>query len=315
LTDARRWAARQEAAISEARAVPGSAARRHTVAEVVDRYCSTVLPHKRPKTIVNQRTQLAWWRDCIGHLRLIELTPSIIADHRDVLAQDRAPATVKRYVAALSHACTIAMREWQWLEENPCNRVSKPTEPRGRVRFLTDAERQRLLEACKASPSRSLYLVVLIALSTGSRKGEILNLHWSDVDLTHGRITFHDTKSTERRAVPLTGHALAQMRQHAKVRRIDTPLVFPNAQGTQPLDPRSAWETALKQADIPDFRFHDLRHSAASYLAMSGASLAEIAEVLGHKTLAMVKRYAHLSEAHTASVVARMNAKIFGEAL
>lgn len=157
--------------------------------------------------------------------------------------------------------------------------------------------------------------MVLIALSTGSRKGEILNLHWSDVELTHGRITCHDTKNTARRAVPLTGRALDQMRQHAKVRRSDTPLVFPNAQGTQPLDPRRAWETALKQAGIPDCRCHDLRHSAASYLAMSGASLAEIAEVLGHRTLAMVKRYAHLSEAHTASVVARMNAKIFGEGL
>ena len=154
--------------------------------------------------------------------------------------------------------------------------------------------------------------MVLIALSTGSRKGEILNLPWSDVELTHGRITCHDTKNTERHAVPLTGRALNQMGQHAKVRWIDTPLVFPNAPGTQPLDPRRAWEKALKQAGIPDFRCHDLRHSAASYLAMSGASLAEIAEVLGHRTLAMVKRYAHLSEAHTAGVVASMNEKIFG---
>jgi integrase len=98
------------------------------------------------------------------------------------------------------------------------------------------------------------------------------------------------------------------------VRRRETELVFPRADGLQPLDIRSAWQTARKYAGIPDFRFHDLRHSAASYLAMSGASLAEIAEVLGHKTLTMVKRYAHLSEAHTASVVARMNAAIFGGA-
>jgi integrase len=156
-------------------------------------------------------------------------------------------------------------------------------------------------------------LVVLIALSTGFRKGEILNLQWPDVDLIQGRITSQETKNGERRTVPLTGPALDQMRQHARVRRRDTQLVFPNAYGTKPLDIRKAWETALKQATIPDFRFHDLRHSAASYLAMNGASLAEIAEILGHKTLAMVKRYAHLSEAHTAGVVARMNAKIFGE--
>ena len=78
-----------------------------------------------------------------------------------------------------------------------------------------------------------------------------------------------------------------------------------------PLDLTAPWRTALKRAEITDFRWHDLRHSAASYLAMNGASLAEIAEVLGHKTLAMVKRYAHLSEAHTAAVVERMNAAIF----
>ena len=313
LTDARRWAARQEAAISEARAVPGSVARRHTVAEVVDRYCTTVLPHKRPKTIVNQQKHLGWWRDRIGYLRLIDVTPALIADHRDLLAQDHAPATVKRYLAALSHAFTMAMREWQWMEDNPCHRVSKPSEPRGRVRFLTEEERHRLLDTCKASSSRYLYLVVLIALSTGSRKGEILHLQWPDVDLTQGRIVFHDTKNTERRTVPLTGPALDQMRQHAKVRRIDTQIVFPNVDGTKSLDIRTAWETALQRAAIPDFRFHDLRHSAASYLAMNGASLAEIAEILGHKTLSMVKRYAHLSEAHTAGVVARMNAKIFGD--
>ena len=101
--------------------------------------------------------------------------------------------------------------------------------------------------------------------------------------------------------------------QHAKVRRLDTPLVFPDSSGTRPIGIREAFEWAVKRAEIANFRFHDCRHTAASYLAMNGASLAEIAEVLGHKTLAMVKRYAHLSEAHTAGVVARMNAAIFGK--
>ena len=127
-------------------------------------------------------------------------------------------------------------------------------------------------------------------------------------------ITLHDTKNGERHVLPLAGPALALMHQHTKIRRIDTLFVFPRSDGRKPLDLRSAWETALKRADIQDFRFHDLRHSAASYLVMNGASVAEIAEVLGHKTLSMVKRYAHLSEAHTAGVVARMNAAIFGGA-
>ena len=126
-------------------------------------------------------------------------------------------------------------------------------------------------------------------------------------------LTFHQTKNGERRAVPLTGYALEVVTQHAKVRRLDTQLVFPDSSGTRSVGMREAFEWAVKRAGIANFRFHDCRHCAASYLAMNGASLAEIAEVLGHKTLAMVKRYAHLSEAHTAGVVARMNAAIFGK--
>ena len=108
------------------------------------------------------------------------------------------------------------------------------------------------------------------------------------------------------------------IKEFNKLRRIDCNLLFP-AKESRPqkpqksIDLRSPWETALKKAEIEDFHFHDLRHSAASYLAMNGASLAEIAEVLGHKTLQMVKRYAHLSEGHTARVVASMNDKIFGD--
>ncbi|MCK5662109.1 MAG: site-specific integrase, partial [Thiotrichaceae bacterium] len=96
-------------------------------------------------------------------------------------------------------------------------------------------------------------------------------------------------------------------------RRIDTNLLFPSkAKHDKPMDLRAPWMTALEKAKIEDFRLHDLRHCTASYLAMNGASLAEIAEVLGHKTLQMVKRYAHLSDGHVSSVVESMNSKIFG---
>src|SRR5262249_41670047 len=128
-------------------------------------------------------------------------------------------------------------------------------------------------------------------------------------------ITLHMTKNGERRVLPLTGHAWDLVQQHAKVRRIDSPFVFPSRNGEKAFDIRRALESALKEAPIREFCFHDLRHTFASYLAMNGASLMEIAELLGHKTLAMVKRYAHLSEAHTAGVVARMNEKIFAQAM
>jgi integrase len=313
LTDAKRWTQRVESDMREGRHFPGTAAKKHTVTDLIDRYRKTILPHKRYSTTRNQVKQLDWWQQRIGHLRLSDVTPAILSEVRDELLQKRLPATVTRYMAVLSHAFTIATKEWQWVEDSPFRRVSTPKEPRGRVRFLNDEERVRLLDACKASSSPHLHLIVLTALSTGARKGEILNLRWPDIDLNQGRITIHDTKNNERRSVPLAGPALDLMRRYAKVRRIDTGLVFPSSKGNTPVEIKRAWYTALRQAGIADFKFHDLRHSAASYLAMNGASLAEIAEVLGHRTLSMVKRYAHLSEQHTAGVVARMNAAIFGE--
>jgi integrase len=191
-------------------------------------------------------------------------------------------------------------------------KVRKPKEPRGRVRFLSDDERHALLAACQQSRNPHLSLVVVLAVSTGGRRGELLALTWQYVDLKRGLLTFHDTKNGESRSVPLTGAALDLMRQHAKVRRLDTSLVFPTPTGEKPLGMRDAFENAVQRAGIVNFHFHDLRHTAASYLAMNGAGLREIADILGHKTLAIVQRYAHLTEAYTRSVVERMNTAIFG---
>ena len=141
-----------------------------------------------------------------------------------------------------------------------------------------------------------------------------MSLTWNDVDLKRNTIVLHDTKNGERRSVSLSGLALELLTKISESKKGKTNLLFASKKnnGKTPVDIRTAWEVALRKAGIADFRFHDLRHSAASYLAMNGATLAEIAEVLGHKTLQMVKRYAHLSEQHTAKVVAAMNEKIFG---
>jgi integrase len=279
---------------------------------LINRYIEDVLPTKSKN--INQKSQLEWWASQIGVYTLADVTPALISECRDTLLKQNklAPATVVRYMAALSHAFTLAVNEWGWLEDSPTRKVSKPALPRGRVRFLNDDERQALLEACRNSDNEYLYLVVVIALSTGMRKSEIMGLKWPDVDLQNKRITLHDTKNGERRVVPLAGHAFELLKQHDKIRRIDSELLFPaRISPDRPIDLRKPWNTALCNSGVEDFRFHDLRHSAASYLAMNGASLAEIADVLGHKTLQMVKRYAHLSEAHTANVVASMNERIF----
>ena len=318
LTDAKKWATHTESAIQEGRHFKTAEAKKHTFAEMVDRYVKDVLPTK-PKQAAKQSQQLGWWKDRLGGHLLSDITPALIVQYRDELGSGetcrgtkRSPATVVRYMAALSHAFTIAVNEWQWLEDSPMRKVKKPKESRGRVRFLDDDERARLLQACKESSNEWLYMCVVLALSTGMRRGELMGLKWRDINLKAGYLILHETKNDERRRIPLAGHALDLLQVHAKIRRLNNDLLFPGKNPSKAIDLRKPFETALKSAGILDFHWHDLRHSAASYLAMNGASLAEIAEVLGHKTLQMVKRYAHLSDGHVSSVVESMNAKIFG---
>lgn len=320
ITDAKKWAQQTESAIREGRYFKTSEAKRHTLADLIDRYCRDVLPTK-PKCACNQVKQLGWWKDEIGSHSLADVTPAMIAQCRDKLTgaitrrgKPRSPATVNRYMAALSVAFTTAVKEWGWLDDTPMRKVTKGRESRGRVRFLSDDERLRLMKACKESRNVFLYPVVILALSTGMRQAEVMGLTWDDVDLKKGRAILHETKNGERRAVSIASHALEVLTEFSKLRRIDSKLLFPakEIRTQKPMDLRTPWETAVKKAELEDFHFHDLRHTTASYLAMNGASLAEIAEVLGHKTLAMVKRYAHLTEGHTARVVESMNTKIFG---
>jgi integrase len=306
---ARQWATQVESGIQ--RTHHTAAVVQGTLGELLQRYRHEVLPHKRRGTQANQAHHLDFWTEALGPWPMADVTPARLGTCRDELAQTRAPGTVNQYLRTLSHAFSVAAREWGWLETNPLRRVRLLREPRGRVRFLTDAERPKLLTACQASSNRHLYPLVILALATGARKMELLSLTWPQVDIGRALMTLYETKNGEPRSIPLTGPAVEVIRAHAKVVRLDTPLVFPRVDGRRPVDIRYAWYQALRQAEIEDFRFHDLRHSTASYLAMNGASLVEIAEVLGHRTLAMVKRYAHLSEGHTRSVLDRMANEVF----
>jgi integrase len=303
------WAEQTEAALREPQQAP--LAHRHTLRDLVRRYRRHVLPTVSVGTARWREVHLSWWDDRLGHLPLEALTPAYLVEGRDDLAQSRSPRATRAYLATLEHGLKLAVEEWLWLEASPMARVRKPKEPRGRVRFLTDAERPRLLAACQASSNRHLYPLVVLALTTGARKMELLSLTWPQVDIGRALMTLYETKNGEPRSIPLTRPALEVIRAHAKVVHLHTPLVFPRQDGRRPIDIRYAWYQALRQAEIDRFKFHDLRHSCASYLAMNGASLVEIADVLGHKTLSMVRRYAHLSDQHTRGVLNRVSSAIF----
>lgn len=311
LTDAKRWEQQTESAIREGRYFKASEAKRHTLAEAIDRYVENILPRK-PKIALKQYPQYQWWKEQLGNFLLVDITPALLAEHRDKLAATKTPkgglktpATINRYLAALSHLFTIAIKEWEWMENNPLRKISKLKEPRGRDRYLSDDERDRLLKACKESDTPYLYLAVILAISTGARKMEIFGLRWERIDFDRNVIVLNETKNGDCRSLTLAGYALNLMQTYSRLCNFPkTGWLFPSERVDKPIDLRKSWDKALKQAGVSDFKFHDLRHTAASYLAMNNATVPQIAEVLGHKTLQMVKRYVHLSKTHVSSVVA-----------
>jgi integrase len=317
ITKAKEWASRTENKIKDGKYLSQVKAKKHTIAEMIDRYIKYILPQK-PKVAYDWERYLNTFKDMIGSYTLYDATPSLISEARDKIADvktykgtKRSGATVNRYLTALSSVFGIAVREWEWLENNPMLKVSKMKEGKPRVRFLSDEERENLLNACKNANNPYLYPAVIIALSTGARKMEVLSLKWDNVDLQNGRAVLQETKNGERRSIPLVVEALKVLKELYNQRKSDI-WVFPSLDKTKPFDITRSWRNALKEAKIENFRFHDLRHTTASYLAMNGASMGEIADILGHKTLQMVKRYSHLSDEHKRGVVESMNKKIFG---
>jgi integrase len=246
-----------------------------------------------------------------GALPLVELTPARLKGWRDTLRHHLAPGTVRTYALILSGALRAAVEDYGWLPVHPMQGVRKPPASPTRVRFLSDDERVRLLAACQQSRSPALYLLVVLGISTGARKNELRRLRWRDVDLARGYLRLRQTKNKEPRPVPLTGQALALLRQHAALPHTDDDWVFPNGQRQQPIHFEKAWKNARERAGLRNFRFHDLRHTTASYLAMSGATLLDIATVLGHKHISMTQRYAHLTATHTHALVNQMTAQVF----
>ena len=250
--------------------------------------------------------------------KIIELTESGDTRKKGNNSKPKSPKTIKHYRDCIDQLFKYA-QQWGYIGSNPVDGVNKVKRIKNaRIRFLDDAERSRLLKSCKEAPNKQLYPIVVFALSTGARLGEITKLEMRDIDISRGIAILRDTKNGETRSVPIVQHCKEVLTEYMnslddfyKDLDVTTKWLFPRADATKPIDIRKAWENARDKAEIEDFRFHDLRHSAASYLAMNGATLLEIAAVLGHKTLQMVKRYSHLSEDHTKDIVEKMNKKIF----
>ncbi len=320
-TDAREWARRVEVDLRRGVDLPQRQHQNRTLGDLIERYRAEGLPASCAGAY---GPHLAWWAERLGSHRLAEIGAELVAGHRDRLAREpsrsgrkRSRSTVNRYLNTLSAVFTFGQaEEVRWVEKNPVRSVRRYREPRGRQRFLSrpvdeeGSELERLLTACRNSRNRDLHDLVVLGLLTGMRESEILGLRRSYVHLNEGGITLpaEVTKNDETRFVPLVGDALriVARRMERNVDYLFAAVGRRNAPAGMPLFPRRAWRTALREAGIPDFRFHDLRHTHGSYLAMTGATTRELMDALGHRTTTMAARYSHLANAHKREVAERL---------
>jgi len=238
-----------------------------------------------------------------GGRYLYEITPLDVENYKRKRKEQVATATVNRELACLKHIFNKAI-EWDKARENPVIKVKFFGVKNKRTRYLEKEEIKRLLSVC----SEPLKSIVTVALNTGMRKGEILNLKWRDIDFNQKIVYLLETKSGEKREVPINEivcNALLEMRKHP-----NSPYVFCKEDGKPYHKVQYSFEKALKKAEIKDFRFHDLRHTFASHLVMMGIDLKTVQELLGHKTFNMTLRYAHLSSDHKKQAVDHFSAQM-----
>lgn len=292
-----------------------SVIRRMTLAALIDEYL-TQWQGRDKGTIA----RLRWWQKRFGEYLLVDFDRLLIREALNDLAKgearrghgpgrsieigrERSAATVNRYKAALSGALSYACAEYD-LRDNPARFIRNRRESRGRIRFLNQDERSNLLISCRESKWDRLYLLVLMAITTGARRSELLGLRWQDIDFRRQRAVILKTKTDIPRVLPLTQNVVSEL---GRFQDVGAGRIFPaTANPWQPFEFEKHWQVALKGAEVLDFRFHDLRHTCASYLAQNGATLVEIGDVLGHTQAQTTLRYAHLCVSKKEALIQRV---------
>jgi len=274
-----------------------------TFADLVQEYIPYAEANKATSTVYKDASRLRRLRRAFGDKELSEITAHDIERYMQDRRKKAQPGTVNRELALLKHMLHKAT-DWGYLRTNPARMIKLFKEPPGRVRWLNDGERERLLDECRRSPNPLLYPIVLTALYTGMRKGELQRLTWDDVNFEApiSIITIRHTKNNEVRYVPINRDLLPVLRCLFNTRP-HAHYVFSKPDGTAYGDWRRSFNTACRQTGIEHFRFHDLRHTFASYLGMSGCNAFEIKALTGHRTLAMVARYTHISDSRLKAAV------------
>lgn len=283
--------------------------KQYTYNDLVDRFINDgALEHHRSAD--DTLRHLNYWREQFGAYALVHITPEFIGKERQLLLETpthlgkkRTSSTVNRYLASLSSSLTYATKQLRWIDESPCMYLMKLKENPGRDRVLSQEEVDRLLLACRESRSPYLHCIVWIALTTGARQGEILNLEWQHIDFEYCMAYIKETKNGTPRSIALEPPVIEELKRLYAIREISKPLVFASRSALGRIDIKKAWNEALKRAGICNCRFHDMRHTFATNAAIHGASNLELKALTGHRTLQMLVRYTH----HESQMTRRFN--------
>jgi len=264
----------------------------HTFEELVDRYITDhAIPTKMASSVSRDRYSFKQMKRVFGGLNLKQITPSRIADYKSLRRrEDAKPATLAKELQVLRNSLNIAMREWEWLETTPFTKVRIEIPKNQKERWLTLDEEALLLGECPDW----LREIVTFAIYTGMRRNEILSLRWPQVDMDREMVTLLVTKNKEKRGIPLSEKIVALLKAKMETRK-NSGYVFPSETGTmiEGHNVGRSFRKAREKAGLPDVRFHDLRHTAGSRMVQAGVDIYTVSLILGHKTLAMTKRYAH----------------------
>jgi len=223
------------------------------------------------------------------------------------------PVTVNRRLTVIKHIFKKAV-EWDLAKSNPATLVKRFSVTSERTRFLTQDEIRSLLGECeKQVTSPWLLALVVLAMNTGMRQGDLLRLKWENVDLERGLITFIQRKTLRRVTVTINEMARQALNSLQENRYGELLFMWPWGDPIGKVTVYDAFKKACKAAKIEDFRFHDLRHTFASHLVMAGVDLVTVKELLGHKTINMTNRYTHLAQEHKAQAVAKLSERLQAE--
>ena len=271
----------------------------------------------------NQINRAQYWSEIFGDLPIKSITRKRVKKAIDKFANSgafltdgsgrqsrkkRCSNTVLRYKCVLSGIFKYAIQQF-YIKKNPVEGVYVKVTSNIIERYLSEQERQALLQACRQSSWDRLYLLVVMAITTGMRKSEMMHLRWSDIDFDRSLARLADTKNGSPRHNPIPAPAMQELK---KFHTSGNDYIFSSPyKPSVPFEFTKRWKAALTLAGIENFRFHDLRHTAASYLVMAGATLHETAEILGHKSTETTKRYAHLSTHHKSALAERVMGNIF----